>query len=107
MLLPKEFSPYDIAMIEVAISLGRMQTDRANPEHYVSVVKNISFGGQFANSEMTKTETEEDAGIAAMARKFAPKRMPNVNMHPGVDPAALLESATQTEEHTQEEPKNA
>jgi hypothetical protein len=73
LILNKHLSPHDIALVEVAISLGRLQEDRLNPEHYVMAVKHMAFGGQFAIvPESVGTALEDD--IAAMARRFAPKR---------------------------------
>jgi hypothetical protein len=73
LILNKHLSPHDIALVEVAISLGRLQEDRLNPEHYIMAVKHMAFGGQFAIApESVGTALEDD--IAAMARRFAPKR---------------------------------
>jgi hypothetical protein len=103
LILNKELTPHDIAMVEVAISLGRLQEDRKNPEHYVMAAKQLSFGGQFAATESVSTALEDD--IAAMARRFAPKRsqMPVTPEEQSV----AMESIANYAAPQQDEPKNA
>lgn len=73
LILNKHLSAHDIALVEVAISLGRLQEDRLNPDHYVTAVKHMAFGGQFALvPDSIGTALEDD--VAAMARRYAPKR---------------------------------
>jgi Domain of unknown function (DUF6378) len=68
-IINKELTSYDIAMILHATKLGRLQEDRDNPDHYIDGINYMAFGGQFS----TKTNIEDD--IARMAAKFAPQRV--------------------------------
>lgn len=103
LILNKHLSPHDIALVEVAISLGRLQEDRLNPEHYVMAVKHMAFGGQFAiQPESVGTALEDD--IAAMARRFAPKRRQAVTEE---EKTAVLSDLANFAAQQQEEQKNA
>lgn len=103
LILNKHLSPHDIALVEVAISLGRLQEDRLNPEHYIMAVKHMAFGGQFAIApESVGTALEDD--IAAMARRFAPKRRQAVTEE---EKTAVLSDLANFAATQQEEQKNA
>ena len=72
-VLNKPISPYDVAMILHCTKLGRLQENRTNPDNYVDGINYLAFASQFSTSEeQAKVALEED--IAAMARKFAPRR---------------------------------
>ena len=73
LILNKEISPYDVAMIMVALKLGRLQESRSLDDHYVDGINYMAFAAQFANTQ-TSIETAIGDDIAAMAKRFAPKR---------------------------------
>jgi len=73
LILNKEISPYDVAMIMVALKLGRLQESRSLDDHYVDGINYMAFAAQFAKAQ-TSIETAIGDDIAAMAKRFAPKR---------------------------------
>ena len=73
LILNKEISTYDVAMIMVALKLGRLQESRSLDDHYVDGINYMAFAAQFANTQ-TSIETAIGDDIAAMAKRFAPKR---------------------------------
>ncbi len=70
-ILNKEVSPYDVAMIMLASNLGQLQEARTKPETYVLAITNVAFGLQFASSlRSVGIAIEEDiVGLAKRAVK--------------------------------------
>lgn len=72
-MLNKQVTIYDVAMIMSAMKMARIPTSPTIDDHYVDGINYLAFASQFSTSEeQAKVAIEED--IAAMARKFAPKR---------------------------------
>jgi hypothetical protein len=70
-ILNKNISPYDIAMIQVATKLGRLQEDRINSDSYVDGVNYLAFAAQFAGAQSSIETAVEDDTAAMIAKKFA------------------------------------
>jgi len=66
LILNKPITAYDIAMIQHACKLGRLEGDRAKLDTYVDGVNYLVFGGMLATTSQIEDE------IAELARKFAP-----------------------------------
>jgi hypothetical protein len=74
-LLDKQITMYDIAIIFHAMKMARLNSSRTLDDNYVDGINYLAFAAQFSQAEeQVKTALEED--IAAMARKFAPVRQP-------------------------------
>ena len=73
LILNKEISPYDVAMIMVALKLGRLQESRSLDDHYVDGINYMAFAAQFVNAKPAIDTTLED-GIAAIAKRFSQNR---------------------------------
>lgn len=72
-LLNKQITMYDVAMIFHAMKMARLHSSRTMDDNYIDGINYLAFAAQFSNAEeQVKVALEED--IAAMARKFAPKR---------------------------------
>jgi len=72
-LLDKQITMYDVAMIFHAMKMARLNSSRTMDDNYIDGINYLAFAAQFSNvEEQVKVALEED--IAAMARKFAPKR---------------------------------
>ena len=72
-LLDKQITMYDVAMIFHAMEMARLNSSRTMDDNYIDGINYLAFAAQFSNvEEQVKVALEED--IAAMARKFAPKR---------------------------------
>lgn len=73
-ILNKHITLYDVAVIMSAMKLARIPTSPTVDDHYVDGINYLAFASQFSTSEeQAKVAIEED--IAAMARKFAPRRV--------------------------------
>jgi len=70
-ILNKPISVYDVAMIQVATKLGRLQEARTHDDNYIDAVNYLAFGAQFAKT-MTSVSTAVEDDIAAIAKRFAP-----------------------------------
>jgi hypothetical protein len=74
-LLDKQITMYDIAIIFHAMKMARLNSSRTLDDNYVDGINYLAFAAQFSQAEeQVKVALEED--IAAMARKFAPVRQP-------------------------------
>jgi Domain of unknown function (DUF6378) len=67
----KWITAYDIALILHSVKLARLENNRSNPENYVDGINYLAFGAQLSDASLGG-DIEED--IAAMARRFAPRR---------------------------------
>jgi Domain of unknown function (DUF6378) len=94
LILNKMITPYDVAVIQMAVKLGRMPESRHDEDHYVDLVNYASFAAEFSRPKeepvrhepvaqpvsapkpMLKTSDlvmdEMEADIAKMAQKLAP-----------------------------------
>jgi hypothetical protein len=70
-ILNKPISVYDVAMIQVATKLGRLQEARTHEDNYIDAVNYLAFGAQFAKT-MTSVSTAVEDDIVAIAKRFAP-----------------------------------
>jgi hypothetical protein len=85
-ILNKPISQYDVAMIQVATKLGRLQEARNHDDNYIDAINYMAFGAQFAALQGSiETAVEDD--FAAIARKFAPRRA-NIPNAPTPDTAS-------------------
>jgi len=78
LMLDKQVTMYDIAMIMHSMKMARISSSRTLDDNYVDGINYLAFAAQFSQAEeQVKVALEED--IATMARKFAPVRpaMPN------------------------------
>lgn len=71
-VLNKQITAYDVAMIQVATKLGRLQEARTLDDNYIDMINYTAFAAQFAKRNETPTAMEDD--IAEMARKLAPPK---------------------------------
>ena len=71
-ILNKEITAYDVAIIQVATKLGRLQEARTLDDNYIDMINYTAFAAQFAKANETQTAMEDD--IAEMARKLAPPK---------------------------------
>ena len=73
LLLNKHITMYDLAMIMHSMKMARIPSSPTVDDHYIDGINYLSMAAQFSQSEeQAKVALEED--IAAMARKFAPRR---------------------------------
>jgi hypothetical protein len=70
-VLNKEISTYDVAMILHCTKLGRLQQSRNLNDNYVDGINYLAFASEFINDGRSGMVAMED-DIAAMAKKFAP-----------------------------------
>ncbi|CAB4127599.1 hypothetical protein UFOVP95_32 [uncultured Caudovirales phage] len=70
-ILDKTITPYEITVILKCMKDARKKNDRLNLEHYADNINYEAFTYQLATSEMD--QENEDAVIAAIAKKFAPE----------------------------------
>jgi len=61
-LTRKELSARDIALVLLAVKLGRMTTSPELADHYVDAVNYLAFAGEFAMSSGTKSDKPAKAG---------------------------------------------
>ena len=72
-ILGKQVTMYDAAIILSTMKMARITSTPSLDDNYVDGINYLAFASQFSTSEeQAKTALEED--IAAMARKFAPRR---------------------------------
>ena len=70
-ILNKPISPYDVAMIEVAVKLGRLQEARDLDDNYKDAINYLAFAAQFIDAKPSNEQIESD--IAEFAKKYAPR----------------------------------
>ena len=66
LILNKPITAYDIALIQHACKLGRLQGDRAKLDTYVDGINYLAFAGMLATTKAMEDE------IADLARRFSP-----------------------------------
>ena len=72
-ILGKQITIFDLAIIMTAIKLSRITSTQTLDDNYIDGINYLAFAGQFSTAEeQISVALEED--IAAMARKFAPRR---------------------------------
>jgi hypothetical protein len=72
-MLGKQITLYDVSIIMAAMKMARITSTPTLDDNYIDGINYLAFASQFSTSEeQAKVAIEED--IAAMARKFAPKR---------------------------------
>ena len=72
-LLSKQVTTYDVAMIMAAMKLARIPSSPTLDDNYVDGINYMAFASQFSTAEdQAKVALEED--IASMARKFSPRK---------------------------------
>lgn len=72
-MLGKQITLYDVSIVMTAMKMARITSSPTLDDNYVDGINYLAFASQFSTSEeQAKVAIEED--IAAMARKFAPKR---------------------------------
>ena len=72
-ILDKQISIYDIAIIMHSMKMARINASRTYDDNYVDGINYLAFAAQFSRSEeQIGVALQED--IAAMARKFAPRK---------------------------------
>lgn len=67
-ILNKDVSRYDVAMILHAVKLGRLQESRSKADNYIDGINYLAFGAEFASDDIG------DDGVTEIALKFAPRR---------------------------------
>ena len=78
-ILGKQVTLYDVSIIMMAMKMARMTSTPSLDDNYVDGINYMAFASQFSTSEeQAKVALEED--IAAMARKFAPRRPETENL---------------------------
>lgn len=78
-ILGKHVTLYDVSIILAAMKMARISSTPTLEDNYIDGINYLAFASQFSTSEeQAKVALEED--IAAMARKFAPRRVePDAN----------------------------
>lgn len=71
-VLNKEISPYDVAMIQVCLKLARLQEARTHKDNYVDSINYIAFAAQFADQGISVSTALND-DIRAMVERLAPE----------------------------------
>jgi len=74
-LLNKQISKYDVAMILHANKLARLQESRTKMDHYVDGINYMAFAAQFASDNNSVGVAVED-DIKAMAERLSPEIRP-------------------------------
>jgi hypothetical protein len=69
-LMGKQFSMYDVAMVHHVTKLVRAKRDRQNPDHFVDGINYLAFAAQFSGANTVEQDIKD------MAARFAP--MPRV-----------------------------
>lgn len=77
-VLNKEISTYDVAMILHCTKLGRLQQARNLLDNYVDGINYLAFASEFINDNRSIAIAMED-DIAAMAQKLAPRHQETEN----------------------------
>ena len=86
-LLGKHITLYDVSIIMMSMKMARIPSSPTHEDNYVDGINYLAFASQFSTSEeQAKVALEED--IAAMARKFAPRRPEMVQPAPVQQPPA-------------------
>jgi hypothetical protein len=95
LILNKMITPYDVAVVQMAVKLGRMPESRHDEDHYVDLMNYASFAAEFSRPKdqpaqpasqpitapkpMLKTADmvagDVEDGIAELAKKLAPASM--------------------------------
>jgi len=78
LILNKDISTYDVAMIMVALKLGRLQENRTYMDNYVDGINYMSFAAQFASAKNSVLVAVDD-DISAFAKKYAPVTTPETD----------------------------
>jgi hypothetical protein len=71
-VLNKEISPYDVAMIHVCTKLGRLQESRTHKDNYIDSINYMAFAAQFADQGISVSTALND-DIRAMVERLAPE----------------------------------
>lgn len=69
-LVNREVSPYEVAMITMALNLGHLQENRGDPKNYVSSIVNVAFAAQFGAATHPDPQQELFAGVEEIAKMF-------------------------------------
>jgi hypothetical protein len=86
-ILNKPISVYDVAMIQVATKLGRLQEARTHEDNYIDAINYMAFGAQFSKT-MSSVSTAVEDDIVAIAKRFAPVQKQPVAPNP--DPVPVF-----------------
>lgn len=70
-ILNKEISPYDVAIIQVCVKLGRLQEARTLKDNYIDTVNYIAFAAQFATG-ISSVQTAVSEDIKNLVDRLAP-----------------------------------
>jgi hypothetical protein len=73
LILSKPVTEYDVAMIMVAVKLGRLHASRANLDSYTDAINYLAFGAEFASASGSVIDPL-DALASDIAKMYAPKR---------------------------------
>jgi Domain of unknown function (DUF6378) len=66
LLLDKQITKYDIAMVHHVTKLVRAKRNRDNPDHYVDGINYLAFAAQFSGAQTVEQDIKD------IAAKFAP-----------------------------------
>jgi hypothetical protein len=82
-MLNTEITAYEIAMIQVAVKMARLQESRTLDDNYIDAMNYLSIAAQFApvhSGPVFTQSTEQEAigivddGVVEIAKRFAPLR---------------------------------
>jgi len=82
-ILNKEITRYDVAMILHAVKLGRLQESRSKPDNYVDGINYLAFGAEFSQDHRV------DDDVTEIALRFAPRRRNTIvpdEINPDIQP---------------------
>lgn len=97
LILNKIITPYDVAVVQMAVKLGRMPESRHDEDHYVDLMNYASFAAEFSRPKEEQAQpaptpapiyapkptlktadlvaADVEDGIADLAKKLAPASM--------------------------------
>lgn len=70
-MMARPVTPYELAMMQVAIKLARMTSNPRKLDNYVDSINYMAFAAQFGEVELGTVEQEQ---IANIARRYSPDR---------------------------------
>lgn len=72
-ILSRPISEYDVAMVMVAVKLGRLHTSRSKLDSYTDAINYMAFGAEFAGASDEGSDPL-DAMAAGIDKMYAPKQ---------------------------------
>jgi len=68
-LLNIELTPYDVSIITASLHLAHLQSNRVDPDNFISAIVNVAFSGQFAEPR-TKADDIVTKGMEDVFKNY-------------------------------------